>query len=118
MFNIHEWNKQANIVADILSRAPKIDKTLRVGKDEFQRRQKAVYQALKAAGFDGGIASIPTSITTAMCLIWAAIPTFLLSRWQVLWARTVSLFWQALKVAMWPSSCPPVAVVAWAVWRC
>ena len=55
MFNIKQWNKQANIVADVLSRAPKIDKTLRVGIEEFQRRQKAVYQALAAAGFDGGI---------------------------------------------------------------
>lgn len=55
MVNIHEWSKQANIVADVLSRAPKIDKTLRVGREEFQRRQKAVYQALAAAGFDGGI---------------------------------------------------------------
>lgn len=55
MFNIKEWSKQANIVADVLSRAPKIDKTLRVGREEFQRRQKAVYQALAAAGFDGGI---------------------------------------------------------------
>ena len=33
MFNIHEWNKQANIVADILARAPKIDKTLGVGTE-------------------------------------------------------------------------------------
>jgi len=55
MFNIHDWSKQANIVADVLSRAPKIDKDLRVGKAEFQRRQKAVYRALAAAGFDGGI---------------------------------------------------------------
>ena len=55
MFNIKEWSKQANIVADVLSRAPKIDKNLRVGREEFQRRQKAVYQALAAAGFDGGI---------------------------------------------------------------
>lgn len=55
MFNIKEWSKQANIVADVLSRAPKIDKHLRVGREEFQRRQKAVYQALAAAGFDGGI---------------------------------------------------------------
>ena len=55
MFNIHEWNKQANIVADILARAPKIDKTLRVGTEEFRRRQKAVYQVLAAAGYDGGI---------------------------------------------------------------
>ena len=43
MFNVREWSKQANIVADVLSRAPKIDKTLRVGIEEFQRRQKAVY---------------------------------------------------------------------------
>ncbi len=55
MFNIREWSKQANIIADVLSRAPAIDKTLRVDKAEFQRRQKAVYQALAAAGFDGGI---------------------------------------------------------------
>lgn len=55
MFNIRQWSKQANIIADVLSRAPKIDKTLRVGKEEFQRRQKAVYEALSKAGFDGGI---------------------------------------------------------------
>ena len=55
MFNIHEWSNQANIVADILARAPKIDKTLRVGTEEFRRRQQAVYQALAAAGYDGGI---------------------------------------------------------------
>ena len=55
MFNIREWSKQANIIADVLSKAPKIDKTLRVGREEFQRRQKAVYEALAKAGFDGGI---------------------------------------------------------------
>lgn len=75
MFNIKEWNKQANIVADVLSRAPKIDKNLRVGLEEFQRRQKAVWQALSAAGFDGGIVS-PMSIITATCLTWAATPIF------------------------------------------
>ena len=55
MFNIREWSKQANIVADILAKAPKIDKNLRVGREEFQRRQKLVYEKLKEAGFDGGI---------------------------------------------------------------
>ena len=55
MFEIREWSKQANIVADVLSRAPKIDKTLRVQRPEFERRRKAVYEALAAAGFDGGI---------------------------------------------------------------
>jgi len=55
MFNIREWSKQANIVADVLSKAPKFDKTLRVGKEEFARRHKAVYEALQKAGFDAGI---------------------------------------------------------------
>ena len=55
MFNVREWSKQANIIADVLSKAPKIDKNLRVEKEEFQLRQKAVYEALAAAGFDGGI---------------------------------------------------------------
>lgn len=55
MFQMQDWSRQANIIADVLSRAPVIDKTLRVEKDEFQRRQKAVYAALQAAGFDGGI---------------------------------------------------------------
>ena len=55
MFNIREWSKQANIVADILAKAPKIDKNLRVGREEFQRRQKLVYERLREAGFDGGI---------------------------------------------------------------
>lgn len=55
MFNVREWSKQANIIADVLSKAPAIDKNLRVERPEFERRQKAVYQALAAAGFDGGI---------------------------------------------------------------
>lgn len=55
MVNIREWSKQANIIADVLSKAPKFDKTLRVGRDEFERRRKAVYEGLAAAGFDGGI---------------------------------------------------------------
>ncbi len=55
MFNVRQWSKQANIIADVLSKAPKIDKTLRVEKAEFQQRQKAVWEALSKAGFDGGI---------------------------------------------------------------
>ena len=30
MVNIKEWSKQANIIADVLSKFPKFDKTLRV----------------------------------------------------------------------------------------
>lgn len=55
MVNVKEWSKQANIIEDVLSKAPSFDKTLRVGRAEFERRQKAVYAALSAAGFDAGI---------------------------------------------------------------
>ncbi|MBR4890563.1 MAG: M24 family metallopeptidase [Clostridia bacterium] len=55
MFNLKEWNQQANIIGDILSKAPDFDKTLRIDKSEFQARAKKVYEALKAAGFDGGV---------------------------------------------------------------
>ena len=55
MFNLKEWNKQANIIGDILAKAPKFDKDARIEKSEFQLRAKKVYEALKAAGFDGGI---------------------------------------------------------------
>lgn len=55
MFNLKEWNQQANIIGDILAKAPKFDKSIRIGRDEFQDRAKRVYAALKAAGFDGGI---------------------------------------------------------------
>ncbi len=55
MVNVKEWSKQANIVADVLAKAPKMDKTLRVDRAEFKRRQDAVYAGLKAAGFDAGI---------------------------------------------------------------
>lgn len=55
MFNLKEWNKQANIIGDILARAPKFDKDARIEKSEFQLRAKNVYEALKNAGFDGGI---------------------------------------------------------------
>lgn len=55
MFNLKEWNQQANIIGDILFKAPKFDKNARVSEAEFKERAKKVYTALKAAGFDGGI---------------------------------------------------------------
>ncbi len=55
MFNLKEWNKQANIVGDILAKAPKFDKNIRVSEAEFKDRAARVYTALKAAGFDGGL---------------------------------------------------------------
>lgn len=55
MFNLKEWNKQANIIGDILAKAPKLDKDARIGREEFESRRKRVYEALKKAGFDAGI---------------------------------------------------------------
>lgn len=55
MVNIKEWSKQANIVADVLAKAPKFDKTIRVEKAEFERRQRVLFEELSKAGFDGGI---------------------------------------------------------------
>ena len=55
MYNLKEWNKQANIIGDILSKAPAFDKNLRIKKEEFELRRKKLYEALKKEGFDGGI---------------------------------------------------------------
>lgn len=55
MFNLKEWNKQANIIGDILAKAPAFDKNLRIKKEEFELRRKKLYEALKKEGFDGGI---------------------------------------------------------------
>lgn len=55
MVNVREWSKQANIIADVLSKAPKLDKSIRVDLTEFKRRREAVYSALASAGFDAGI---------------------------------------------------------------
>jgi len=55
MFDVKEWNRQANIIGDILAKAPSFDKNARIEKSEFQMRSKKVYEALRAAGFDGGI---------------------------------------------------------------
>ena len=55
MFDLKEWNKQANIVADILAKAPSFDKSARISTEEFTERRWRVCEALSAAGFDGGI---------------------------------------------------------------
>jgi len=55
MFDAKLWNKQANIVADILSRAPSFNKEERIGAAEFQRRRRAVMDALAANGYDCGL---------------------------------------------------------------
>ena len=50
-----QWKKEADFIAGILERAPEIDKTFRIGKEEFARRHKAVADALQKAGLDCGI---------------------------------------------------------------
>jgi Xaa-Pro aminopeptidase len=55
MFDAKLWNKQANLVADILSRAPSFNKEERIGTAEFQRRHRAVMDALTANGYDCGL---------------------------------------------------------------
>lgn len=54
MFDLKEWKKQANIVGDILSRAPSFDKEYRIGQPEFEKRYKKVMAALEKEGFDCG----------------------------------------------------------------
>jgi len=49
------WLEKARAVDRVLSGAPSFDKHLRVEKPEFQRRQKAVADALAAAGVDCGL---------------------------------------------------------------
>jgi Xaa-Pro aminopeptidase len=55
MGRIDQWEKEASFIATILNRAPEIDKTYRIGKEEFARRHKAVAEALQNAGLDCGI---------------------------------------------------------------
>lgn len=55
MFDLKEWNRQANIIGDILAKAPRFDKDARIEKSEFQQRSQKVYEALRLQGFDGGI---------------------------------------------------------------
>ncbi|MDR3551571.1 MAG: M24 family metallopeptidase [Clostridia bacterium] len=55
MYSSGDWMKQAKAVEHVLSKAPLIDKELRVPYEEFRRRQSAVYNELQKAGFDIGI---------------------------------------------------------------
>ena len=54
MSNEH-WQRDAQKIAKILSDAKAIDKTLRVEKVEFQRRQDAVISALRELGLQAAI---------------------------------------------------------------
>lgn len=54
MFNGDLWMKQANIVADVLKKAPSFDKEQRISTEEFKRRQNEVIAALQKEGYDCG----------------------------------------------------------------
>ena len=46
MFNIDSWKHEADIVADVLRRAPSFDREFRIPKEEFIARLKGLTDAL------------------------------------------------------------------------
>ncbi len=54
MFDGVQWKKEAEIVADVLKRAPSFDKEYRIPESEFKARAKKVYEAMEKAGIDAG----------------------------------------------------------------
>ena len=55
MFDKNIWLRQANIVADVIEKAPKFDKDFRISPEEFSARQKKVWKMLQAEGADCGV---------------------------------------------------------------
>lgn len=54
MFDSVLWKRQAEIVEDILKRAPAFDKEARLGPEEFALRHQRLIAALEKNGFDCG----------------------------------------------------------------
>ena len=54
MFNINDWKREADIVADVLKRAPSFDKEFRIGKEEFIERWRKTWTDMEAQGIDVG----------------------------------------------------------------
>lgn len=54
MFNIEAWKREADIVADVLRRAPSFDREFRIPKEEFIARWRKTWDALEARGIDVG----------------------------------------------------------------
>lgn len=54
MFALSDWKKEADIVADILRKAPSFDKEYRIPQQEFIERHKKVYAEMQKAGIDVG----------------------------------------------------------------
>lgn len=45
-----EWRKEAEFIAEILNKAPVIDRGFRIDREEFKKRQQRVVEALEKAG--------------------------------------------------------------------
>ena len=54
MFNIDAWKHEADIVADVLRRAPSFDREYRIPQEEFIDRWRRTWEALEARGIDVG----------------------------------------------------------------
>lgn len=55
MFSDKIWRRQADIICNVLNKAPSFDKGYLLPPEEFIERQKNVWKAVKEAGFDCGI---------------------------------------------------------------
>ena len=54
MFDIFQWKREADIVAEVLKKAPSFDKEYRIPKEEFQARWRKTWEAMQKAGIDVG----------------------------------------------------------------
>ncbi|MBQ3425461.1 MAG: M24 family metallopeptidase [Clostridia bacterium] len=54
MFDATAWKREADIVADVLRRAPAFDREYRIGQEEFKARWQKTWQAMEAQGIDVG----------------------------------------------------------------
>lgn len=54
MFDIFQWKREADIVAEVLKKAPSFDKEYRIPKEEFLERYRKTWEAMQKAGIDVG----------------------------------------------------------------
>lgn len=54
MFCLKDWKQEADIIAEVLAKAPSFDKEYRIPKEEFQERFRKTYAAMEAAGIEVG----------------------------------------------------------------
>ena len=54
MFDVFQWKREADIVAEVLKKAPSFDKEYRIPKEEFLERYRKTWAAMQKAGIDVG----------------------------------------------------------------